>query len=109
MVTVEGAPDDVTDVVELVDTCELPVPEVVEVGVNTSLFNHYSIHSVSASWHRKTNASCTSQLCKIEQWSNLTTILRKFPPVYFSTFGPHLRYHAKGLFGNDPFKGSFNK
>ena len=39
MVTVEGAADDVTDVVELVDTCVLPVPEVVEVGVNTSMFH----------------------------------------------------------------------
>ena len=47
-------------------------------GVDTSVFSQHSTHSASASWHGKTKAIPSKQICKAGQWSDLTTTFRKF-------------------------------
>ena len=47
-------------------------------GVDTSVFNQHSTRGASASWYVRNRAMSATQICKLGQWSNLTTTYKKF-------------------------------
>ena len=50
-----------------------------DAGIDITMFKQHSTHSASAAWSEKsTKAMTVAQIFKQAQWSNLTTIYRKF-------------------------------
>ena len=49
-----------------------------EAGIDTDMFKQHSVRSASAAWLGSAKALSAKQICKIAQWSGLTTTYEKF-------------------------------